>query len=229
MPKAFKAVIFDLDGLVIDSETGYLMAWQQALDVMGFSLDSQAGWHLSGANAGQVQAYLLNCYGADFDLNQFRQLSSSIWLNLVSEQGIPVKTGFFSLLNLLTQTGLDYCLATNSSAYAAQRSLDLAGLQGVFKHIVRRDDVLNPKPAPDIFLTATQRLNQRADECLVLEDSLIGIRAAAAAGLACYYIPSQSPADAEAISLADQQFVDLQQVCEFFQAITDKFQQAVQL
>lgn len=224
MLNSVKAVIFDLDGLVIDSETGYLLAWEQALNAMGFSLDQQAGWHLSGANAEQVQTYLLNCYGADFDLNQFRQLSSCFWLNLVSEQGIPVKTGFFSLLNLLTQAGLDYCLATNSSAYAAQRSLDLAGLQNVFKHIVSRDDVLNPKPAPDIFLTATQRLKQLPGDCLVLEDSVIGIRAAAAAGLACYYIPSQSPADFEAIALADKQFDDLQQVCEFFQASTDKFQ-----
>lgn len=207
-----KAIIFDMDGLVIDSEAGYVAAWRQTALAMGYQIDEDFALGLSGANAEQVKAYLLEKLGNDFDLAQFSELSSEHWLAHVEQQGIEVKRGFFTLLDLIQQQNLAFCLATNSRRLQALRCLKLAGLENVFSLVVARDDVVTGKPAPDLFLKAAEILGHAVEDCLVLEDSPIGIAAAVAAGAPCYYLPSQAVKDDWASQQAVAVFDDLEQV-----------------
>lgn len=207
-----KAIIFDMDGLVIDSEAGYVAAWRQTAIAMGYQIDDDFALGLSGANAEQVKGYLLEKLGNDFDLAQFSELSTDYWLAHVEQHGIAVKPGFFSLLELIQQQNLPFCLATNSRRLQALRCLKLAGLEDVFSAVIARDDGVKGKPAPDLFLKAAEVLGQPVADCLVLEDSPIGIAAAVAAGARCYYLPSQRPIDSWSSHQALGVFDDLEQV-----------------
>ncbi|MFM8340981.1 MAG: HAD family hydrolase [Methylomonas sp.] len=220
-----KAIIFDMDGLVIDSEASYVAAWRQTAVAMGYQIDDDFALGLSGANAEHVKSYLLEKFGDGFDLTRFRQLSTEIWLVHVEQYGIAVKPGFFSLLELIQQRQIPFCLATNSQRIQALRCLSFAGLDGIFQHIIARDDVLNGKPAPDLIIKAADVLAHSVADCLVLEDSPIGIAAAVAAGARSVYLPSQPVVDSWASQQAVRVFDDLGQVAtELMQAFDSSLQ-----
>ncbi len=213
------AVIFDLDGLVLDTESTYFQAWQSAAAEIGFELDQAFCNSLSGHSGHGVRQRLQTHYGPAFDTVAFQRLSGVYWHAHVRQHGIAVKTGFFALLAVLRDKGLAYALATNSRLSDARHCLAFAGLHEVFSCIVAGDDVVNAKPAPDIFLRAATDLAYPISRCLVLEDSAIGVRAAKAAGATCILVPSLRPVDSTAAEQADYIMDDLQQVADFISAL----------
>ena len=210
-----QAIIFDLDGLVLDSEVGFFTAWQQAGDELGYSVEPEFCISLSGSHGAQISHSLRTHFGDQFPLETFYQLSNEIWREHVKQFGIPVKKGFYELLESIKARQLPYCLATNSRRADALNALDYAGLQDVFSVIVTREDVANPKPAADIFLESAKILQQAPANCLVLEDSSIGIGAAIAAGCPSLFVPSILPRDPVASEMANHVFVDLAAVADF--------------
>lgn len=217
-----KAVIFDLDGLVLDSETTYITAWRQAALDMGCALDDAFCRSLSGMHGGAVMGRMKEFCGSGFDIDRFSRTSAEIWTTQVSRQGIPVKTGFFTALNTLRRLDLPFALATNSRRHDAQFCLEAAGLGGVFPIFVSRDDVPNGKPAPDIFIAAASALGIEPGDCLVLEDSPVGVAGARAAGSPCIYVPSIYPADDEAALTATAMLEDLEQAAVWIDAARNK-------
>jgi HAD superfamily hydrolase (TIGR01509 family) len=210
-----KAVIFDLDGLVLDTEITFVQAWRAAAQQLGFSL-SQAFLHsLSGLPHAEVQQVFLQHCGADFDYARFTQLSVTYWQELVTAQSIPVKLGLFPLLHGLHERHIPYCLATNSQRADALNCLQLAGIAELFPLLISRDEVVYPKPAPDIFLKAVSILGVASQNCLVLEDSATGVAAAYAANAPCIYIPSTYPAHELAMQQALGTVADLSQVLAY--------------
>lgn len=216
-----KAVIFDLDGLVLDSETTYVAAWRHAAAEMGYTLDDTLGKSLSGLHSAGVEQRLQDHFGSEFNIEPFRRLSGEFWISLVEQQGIPVKKGFFTVLSLIESLSLPFCLATNSLRPYAMRCLDLAGLQQVFKQVITRDDVEYGKPAPDLFIAAATALGMATRDCLVLEDSPVGVAAAFAAGSPCVYVPSVYPVDDLAAANAVAVLDDLEQAAGFISACLD--------
>ena len=145
---------------------------------------------MSGLHYQDVEKRLLAYCGADFDLKHFNSLSGKYWHQYVNQQGIPVKKGFFNLLDILNDRGIPFCLATNSVQANALECLKFAGLNDVFSLIVTRDQVKKGKPAPDIFLLSAEQLKVPISHCLILEDSMTGIQAASNAGASSIFIPS---------------------------------------
>ncbi len=198
----FAALIFDMDGLVLDTEPTYCAAWLQAIETMGLKIYPNAFNALSGHHYRQVEAQLIDWYGEDFNLPEFRQISGEQWRHFVRANGIAIKSGVLELIDYTEQNQLPIALATNSSAINAFECLYLTGIKHKFPVIVTGDDVQRVKPEPDIFLTAAERLHVDIKNCLVLEDSYTGIMAAAAAGACTVYIPSRLPANPHAVKLA---------------------------
>lgn len=208
------AVIFDMDGLVLDSESGYRHAWHQAAAVMGHYLSDEFCLSLTGLNGKAIQQRLLQHCGPQFDLQRFLRLSSECWVKHVETNGIDIKSGFHDLLAALKNFGVPYCLATNSRYDNAVYCLARAGLDGVFANIISRDHVETPKPAPDIFWHAAATLNVDIHNCLVLEDSPTGVAAATAAG--AYVIAIAKNVDG--LEAAHQILPDLGKVAETLEA-----------
>lgn len=212
----FSAVIFDLDGLVLDTEITYFWAWKKASDKMGYKLSDDFCFSLSGMHYQHIEQKLLKALGADFDLNQFSQLSGEYWRQYVNQQGIPVKKGFFVFLEQLNSKQIPFCLATNSSQKNAIECLQLAGLDDVFSTIVSAEHVKQGKPAADIFLLAAKILTTSISQCLVLEDSSIGIQAAVKAEAISVYIPPVHTFEFATAEMADFFFNDLAECHNFF-------------
>jgi beta-phosphoglucomutase len=205
----FSAVIFDMDGLVLDTETTYFVAWQQAAKAMGYALPEAFCWSLSGLHYKDIELKLMTSCGADFNLQAFNQLSGIFWREHVYAHGIKIKHGFTQLLDFIVQQQIPYCLATNSLATNAYQCLELAGIKEVFSTIITRDDVEYGKPAPDIFLKAAELLQVPISQCMVLEDSYAGIEAASRAGAFSVFVPSTEPVNPMAVELCDLMRIDL--------------------
>jgi HAD superfamily hydrolase (TIGR01509 family) len=208
------AVILDMDGLVLDTEKTYFIAWQKAAEMMGFELTSLFCQSLSGLQYQVVEQRLLKLFGGSFQIEQFRRLSSQSWYQYVEANGIDVKKGFYDLMIVLKQYDIPYCLATNSNLKNALECLALAGINDLFPLLITRDQVKSGKPSPDIFLEAARQLRKLIGNCLVAEDSSIGVQAARSAGAYTVYIPSSQPERADA---ADLMLEDLRQLAGMIQ------------
>jgi beta-phosphoglucomutase len=190
------AVIFDMDGLVLDTEKTFRAAWREAGQSMGVDLPDDFLERLCGLAGDTVLRHIESFSGPGFDSSEFLRLTAVCWRNYVGTHGIEVKAGFHMLRDYLKREGIPFCLATNSAWVNAETCLELAGLSGVFPIVIARDHAPRPKPAPDIFLWAAFALRVPAERCLVLEDSPAGIEAAFEAAALPVMVPSMRPVDA---------------------------------
>ncbi|MDD4906222.1 MAG: HAD family phosphatase [Methylobacter tundripaludum] len=208
----FSAVIFDMDGLVLDTESTYFIAWQQAANAMGYGFSDDFCLSLSGLHYNDIEPKLIEYCGAEFNLQTFNRLSGDFWRDHVDVHGIRIKHGFSKLLELLVRQKIPYCLATNSRAANALECLELAGIKDVFSIIIARDHVQHGKPEPDVFFKAAEVLQVDISRCLVLEDSHAGIMAASRAGAVSVFIPSVARVDPLTVELCDLMVSDLVQL-----------------
>jgi HAD superfamily hydrolase (TIGR01509 family) len=189
----FRAVIFDLDGTLVDSERRTLDAGVAALADMGLPPARDILSALVGTVGDDSAAILRAAYGAGFDLAAF----DAAWARRAAAATAPLdpRPGAHALLALLEMRGLPRAVATNSRTAHGRDSLTLAGLARYFDadHIHGRDRVARPKPAPDLFLHAAAGLGADPAACLVFEDSDTGVAAALAAGMTVVHVPDQRP------------------------------------
>jgi len=192
------AVIFDMDGLMLDTESIYKLSWQKAAEDCGYVLDDPFYLTLIGQPNEACEAVLLERFGLDFPLADFRGRWSSIWRTEVESSGIPTKVGLLDLLSFLRKEQVPVAIATSSDRDYADLSLRAAGLASMFEHIVTADQVARGKPAPDIYLESARRLGVDPSRCIALEDSDAGVLAASAAGMTTVMVPDLKPPSAEA-------------------------------
>lgn len=195
-------VIFDVDGLMLDTEPLARAAWRQAMSERGLTFDDDLFSQMVGRTKGDARDLILNAYpqGLPFDelyARRVEHLDRSI-----RENGIPVKPGLGELLDYLEAHGYRKAVASSTYHDLTVRKLGRAGVLERFEAVVGGDEVTRGKPAPDIFLEAASRLGASPGECLVLEDSEAGIRAAHAAGMRPVMVPDLIQPDAELANLA---------------------------
>ena len=184
-----EAVIFDMDGLLIDTETLVRLTWQQAATDCGVDLDDALFLRLVGRTRRDTHAILVETFGEAFALDAFQTRCTARWEECIAETGIPLKRGVGELLDRLDEIAMPRAVATSTGREAAVRSLALAGVLDRFSHLVTGDQVERGKPAPDIFLRAASLLGVEPARCLVLEDSPYGVMAAHAAGMVPVMVP----------------------------------------
>ncbi|MEM1255134.1 MAG: HAD family phosphatase [Cyanobacteria bacterium P01_H01_bin.21] len=191
------AIIFDMDGLMLNSEIIFHNAWKTELINLGYGevLDESTYLQLVGCSNDRAEQLLLPLLGDNFPITQFRTGWMTRWETMAA-QGIPLKPGLKPLLNWLDEIELPKAVGTSSGDHEAQISLKSTGLWPRFDAIITVDQTSAGKPAPDIFLAAAQALNKAPSQCLVLEDSNAGVQAAIAAGMDVIMVPDlQVPTD----------------------------------
>ena len=178
----FKGVIFDMDGVVIDSEPSFKFAWKQAAKAFGIQLQDEMVRKLLGQQAEDVERALKRAIGSQFDFVHFRHVAAQSWREYAEKRGIPPMPGLANVLELLDQAVIPYGLATNSNGPIAAECLLRSRLDKRFSLIVTREQVAAAKPEPDLFIHAAKCMGISVNECLIFEDSAIGLMAAKRAG-----------------------------------------------
>lgn len=208
----YNAVIFDMDGLILDTETTYINAWLQAASELGYTIDRAFCTSMSGLPFSLVEKKFAEHLGEAFPLEAFYKLSGELWRTIAKQDGIAVKKGTYDILQVLEESQTPFCLATNSPEFNARECLRYAGIEDLFSIIVCRDHVQLPKPAADIFLRAADLLQQPIQSCLVIEDSLTGLLAAKNANAFSVLVPSTPDTDGKMQALAGLVVNDLSEL-----------------
>ncbi len=183
-----RGLIFDFDGLIVDTETATLDAWRQVHAEDGFTADPRVLHAFVGHV--DVAADIWTAYPESYDRSS---LSARFLENTRRRcREAPVLPGVIALLDAARDAGLHLAVASNSSHRHVDGHLSARGLLGRFQAVVCREDVPRGKPAPDLYLAALERLGLAADEAVSFEDSMPGHEAAAAAGLRVVVVPNPS-------------------------------------
>jgi len=196
------ALVFDMDGLMIDTEPIYKVAWQAASAELGYPIDDAFYATFVGRPTPACEEDLLAAFGAAFPLERFRVRWPSLWRAEAVASGIQRKPGVLECLDFAKARGLPVAVATSSDADYAAFSLRHAGLDGRFDIVVTGEQVARGKPAPDIYLEASRRLQMDPAACVALEDSEAGVLAASRAGMRTLLIPDGAPPTETAVRAA---------------------------
>jgi HAD superfamily hydrolase (TIGR01509 family) len=200
--KKYSAVIFDLDGLILDTERPSFAAWGRALSDLGYSLSKDVYLQILGHTIPDAEQIFRNHFGQDLPFHEILDKKQMYLDTYMATNGISIKPGLLEVLDLLEKLSKRTALASSTNIELVQQRLMHAGLQNRFKTIVTGNDVQNSKPAPDIFLLAARRIGVNPSLCIVLEDSAAGIQAAHSAGMIPIMVPDMAKPSEKAVSLA---------------------------
>ncbi|HEX3487612.1 MAG TPA: HAD family phosphatase [Micropepsaceae bacterium] len=200
IPSPLSAVIFDKDGLLLDTETVVRTAMFQAATDLGYRMADELHLSLIGHARDTNDAMLRRHYGVDFPLSAYRE-RCRIHFEHICRDAVPVKPGARELLSLLKEKRIPTAVATSTGRDRSEENLRRTELAGFIDVLVTRDEVRLAKPDPECFLKAAALLGAAPGECLALEDSHNGIRAAHAAGMATIMVPDMLQATPEIRSL----------------------------
>ncbi len=197
---------------MFDTERLILRAWQRALADFGYVASEEVFLASVGTTVERTNQFLRAAYGPDFPLEATNDRTGDYVWQEVDARGAPLKPGLLTLLDYLEARGIPKAVASSSRRVSIDRLLVSVGLTERFAATAAGDEVTLGKPAPDIFLLAAQRLGVEPAQCLVLEDSEPGTRAARAAGMAVIVVPDLKPPSDQVAVLAVAVLPDLHAV-----------------
>lgn len=192
-PQTPQAVIFDMDGLLLDTIPLYFSAFSQASSDLEHPIALPYLQSLVGLLGNELRQRLLQDFGPAFPVDTLLE-TSQLYLRDFMRQAVPLKAGATELVAHLNHLSIPLAIATSMTTGEAEQHLEHAQLRQFFQVVVGRDRVRASKPAPDLYLAAAAGLQLPPNSCIALEDSFTGIRSAHAAGCMAIMVPdSQTP------------------------------------
>jgi len=215
MVQRFKAVVFDMDGLLLDSEKLALDAFQSTCSRYCLGDLSEVFMDLVGTNSELGKAILKEGLAGRMDHEEFSLDWDKGYKYLLEERPVPLKRGARKLLEKINSSSIPMAVATSTKAENAVKKLGDSGILNYFKLIIGGDQILQSKPDPEIYLKAASQLSLEPYECLALEDSSNGVKSAVAAGMTVVQIPDLVQPNNQLLSLGHIVLNSLSEVAEY--------------
>ncbi len=193
---SLNAVIFDMDGLMVDTEPLSRAAWERIVAPFGGTIDNDLYQRMLGRRTVESAGMVLDQWPIPLTADELVARKSAAYLDILND-GIPAMTGLYTLIDSLEAHGLPWGVATSTPREVALFIIGELGLLDRCGAIAAGDEVAHGKPAPDIYLLAAERLDVDPTRCLALEDTSTGCRAAATAGMMVIAVPGEWSAAAD--------------------------------
>ena len=214
-----RGVLFDMDGLVLDTEKLYTRFWIEACAHFGFSMSLEQALRMRAANRALGRANILEFFGPQADYTAIRAKRIERMNAFIEENGIEAKPGIRELLHCLREWGIPTAITSSSPVERIQTHLERVGLLECFDRLCSGYDVPQGKPAPDIYLKGAAVLGLAPEECLALEDAPTGITAAYRAGCVTVMVPDQDQPEESTIAMLHAKADSLTDVISLLEAI----------
>ena len=215
--KDFDAVVFDMDGVIFDSEKATLDCWVEIAEQHGIPDIGTPYYACIGTNATRTREIMLEAYGEDFPYEAYAKEASELYHSRYDGGRLPMKTGVREILEFLKKSGKKIALASSTRKQTVVNQLRDAGILDYFDQVVTGDMVTKSKPEPDIFLLACEKVGVRPERAFAIEDSFNGIRAAFRGKLRPVMVPDLLPADEEMEEKAEAVLPDLLTVIRYLE------------
>ena len=212
-----KAVIFDMDGLMIDTENVTYQCYKDVLKTMNLEMTKEFYTTLLGRTMEATRRAMFDQYGEDFPIEEVAKKVHQLMDEQFAREGVPLKDGLVKLLTYLKEHHYKTMIATSSRRERVNALLTDNGILNYFDDVICGDEVEHGKPAPDVFLNACQKLNVQPSEALVLEDSEAGIQAAYDAHIPVYCIPDLKYPHEEYVQKASGVFSSLLDIIDLLE------------
>jgi len=209
-------VIFDMDGVLFDSEKTFVSTYEEAGKHFGYNITRDFVLSLLGMSGEELHAVVLEHFGNDFPYEQIRDYRRLLYRKELEKNGVPKKPGLDYLLDHLAAAKIPIALATAKSKEMASFCLSNAGILDRFTAIICSNEVKNGKPAPDIFFLAAERLGQPPSACVGFEDSVAGLKGLSAAGIRSIFIKDLVEPPKEILATVWQRCNDLSEAVILF-------------
>ncbi len=211
-------VIFDMDGLLFDTEKVFVKAWDYAGEKIGIGKAGYMVCKTLGMNIKASYAVWKEEFGDRYNEEELRKYTKEFLKQYYDENTVPVKPGVYILLDYLKKEGCRMAVASSSPRWEVEKHLADAGVREYFAEVVCGDMVEKSKPAPDIYLKACELLEEAPETCFALEDSKNGLLAAYRAGCRPVMVPDLWQPDEEILQLIVGKYDDLEQVKHAFES-----------
>ena len=192
-----KAVIFDLDGTLADTEKFYQIAWPEAVAHFGYKMEPWQALAVRSLGRPFAEQSFKEWFGEEFPYWDVRGYRKDLIAKMLKENGIPLKPGAIELLEYLKKEKITIALTTANDLQRATAKLEMAGILEYFDHIICAEMVKQGKPAPDIYRYACEELGLKPEQTFAVEDSPNGVKSAYGAGCKVIMVPDLSEPDEE--------------------------------
>ena len=201
-PQRPQAVIFDMDGLMIDSERVTFEGYVIECEKRGYVMQESFYRNILGLPRPSIYRVFREQFGEAFPIEEIIEKVHQYMAMVFKTKGVPIKPGLIELLTYLKQEGIKTMVATSSDRQRVDTILSSAKLDGYFNDSICGDEIKRGKPFPDVFLTACEKLGVSVEQAIVLEDSQAGIQASYAAGIPVICVPDMKQPDPEYVEKA---------------------------
>ena len=213
--KQIKAVIFDMDGTLIDTEKYYRIFWPKALAEFGYQMTDEQALFMRSLGRPFAPKQLKEWFGEGLDYVQVRQRRKDLMEVALQKDGIQLKEGAKEILEYLQKRHITTAIATATDLERAGKYLEQVGLKDYFDRIISATQVKEGKPSPDIYQYACEQLGLPPEECIAVEDSPNGVLSASRAGCKVVMVPDQTQPDEELRKLIWKVAPSLQEIADF--------------
>ena len=210
-----KAVIFDMDGVIFDTEKVYLDIWIEVFEKYGYKMTKELYVNVMGTGRKNVIKTFLENFGDDLPIEKMYEEKDNQLFYIIENQGIPLKEGVKELFSMLKEKNYKIALATSAKRERVEKQIKDKWLKESFDAIVCGDDVEKGKPSPDIFLKAAKKIDVEPENCFVVEDSPAGIKAAFSGGMKGIHVEDLKAADEDILKYCEKNFENLQEIKEY--------------